>query len=465
MTAILGIDLGTSQAKALLCAPDGTVLGQGAASYPVVTPRDGWAESDPELWWRAVRSAVREAKAGPAAAVGLGQSNAEVAAIGIAGQMHGVVLCNERTVALRPAILWLDRRASSEMKRYELLTAAQVASLGSAPWPGTAGPMLLWLSRHEPGTYRAARWQLQPKDWLRFRLTGEVATDPTDASATLLYDLPRDTWALDVVESLGLRPDLLAPVRGSGEVSGALLSGPAAELGLAAGIPVVTGCADTAASLLAAGLTHPLEAGSGWALLTLGTGGQWIAPVDALDPDPAGNAYLCRAVDGRYRLVGMQNVGVALDWVRHMLGASWDELYAAAAAARPAAAGTASAARSPAAGLRFEPWLVSERGRSGGGWTGATLAHVREDLLRAALAGVAGLLRDGLDDLRAAGAAPRQVLLGGGGSGHPAWRALLAEVLGVPLHPASTPSLTARGATLLAQSALSGLGPLYRAMS
>jgi len=430
LTAFLGLDLGTSQVKAMMCASDGTIVGQGSASYPVATPRDGWAESDPELWWRAVRTAVREAKAG-----------AEVAAIGIAGQMHGVVLCNERSVVLRPAILWLDRRASSEMKRYELLTAAQVASLGSAPWPGTAGPMLLWLSRHEPGTYRAARWQLQPKDWLRLRLTGEVATDPTDASATLLYDLPGDTWALDVVESLGLRPDLLAPIRGSGEVAGTLLAGPAAELGLAPGIPVVTGCGDTAASLLAASRTHPLEAGSGWALLTLGTGGQWIAPVDALDPDPAGNTYLCRAVDGRYRLVGMQNVGVALDWVRHMLGASWDELYAAAG-------------RAAAAGLRFEPWLVSERGRSGGGWTGATLAHTREDLLRAALSGVAGLLRDRLDDLRATGTAPRQVLLGGGGSGHPAWRALLAEVLGVPLHPAPAPALTARGATLLAARAL-----------
>jgi xylulokinase len=452
LTAFLGIDLGTSQAKALLCAADGTVFGQGAASYPVATPREGWAESDPGLWWRAVRSAVREALT----------ASAEVAAIGITGQMHGVVLCDERAVVLRPAILWLDRRAESDVTRYERLTGAQLAALGSTPWPGAAGPMLLWLSRHEPSAYRAARWQLQPKDWLRLRLTGEAATDPTDASGTLLYDLRRDTWATGAVDALGLRTDLLPPIRGSAEVAGGLLDGPAAGLGLPPGIPVVVGCADTAASLLAARVDHPVEPGSGWALLTLGTGGQWIAPADSVDPDPAGNTYLLRAVDGRYRLAGTQNVGVALDWVRRVLGVSWDELYAAAS-------------RPPAPGLEFEPWLVSERGRSGGGWTGVALSHGRDDLLRAALDGVAGLLRNRLDDLRAAaegpgqsnaaaegpgqsntaGSAPRRVLIGGGGGRHPAWRALLAGRLDLPLHPVTAPSLTARGATLLAQSATS----------
>jgi xylulokinase len=425
VTALLGIDLGTSQAKALLCAPDGTILGQGEARYDIVAPRDGWAESDPGQWWRAVRSAVRAA------------APAEVAAIAITGQMHGVVLTSQRAVVLRPAILWLDRRASGEVPGYENLRPDQLRSLANAPWPGTAGPILRWLARHEPDVYRSARWQFQPKDWLRFVLTGEAATDPTDASGTLLYDMTRDAWSPDVADALGVRPGLLAPVRGPAEVAGLLRPVAAAELGLPPGVPVVTGCADTAASLLAADLP-----GADWALLTLGTGGQWIVPVEEAEPDPSGHTNLFRSVDGRYRLGGAQNVGVTLDWVRRTLDVSWDDLYGAAAV--------------PADGRRppvFRPWLVDERGNSGAGWTGLTLAHGRDDLLRAALAGVAGVLRDRLTDLRAAGCAPGRVLLGGGGSRHPAWRELLAQVLGVPLYPAAISSLTVRGATLLAAQA------------
>jgi xylulokinase len=296
--------------------------------------------------------------------------------------------------------------------------------------------VLLWLSKHEPDTYRAARWQLQPKDWLRFRLTGEPGTDPTDASGTLLYDLGRDAWAYDVADALGLRTDLLAPIRGSAEIAGSLRPDVASELGLPPGIPVATGCADTAASLLAADLP-----GDDWALLTLGTGGQWIVPGDAGPPDPSGHTNLFRSIDGSYRLAGAQNVGVTLDWVRRILDAGWDELYGAAAR---------RSSRDP----RFAPWLVSERGEdAGGGWSGVTLAHGREELMRAALVGVAGLLRDRLEDLRAVGCAPEKVLLGGGGSRHPAWRELLAETLGVPLYPAAMPWLTARGATLLAARA------------
>ena len=429
MTAVLGVDLGTSQVKVLCRDLNGAVLGQGAVTYPINAPRDGWAESDPELWWRAVQSAI--AAAAPA----------EVAAIALTGQMHGVVLCSKRTVVSRPAILWLDRRAGAEAECYRMLSPSRLAALGNMPWLGAAGPMLLWLREHEPSVYRAARWQLQPKDWLRFRMTGSADTDPSDASGTLLYDLPRDDWAWDVIEALGLRPDLFAPVHGSATVSGPLLPEIAAELGLPAGIPVVTGCSDIAASLLAARLPGP-----GWALLTLGTGGQWIMPLPVLGPvpgpDPTGNTTLVRTTDGLCRLGGSQNVGVALDWVRGVLGVTWDELYATAS--RPARDG-----------LEFVPWLVSERGNEGGGgWTGMRLAHTREDLMRAALAGVAGLLRDRLADLRAVGCEPERVLIGGGGARVARWRDLLGEVFGLPLRPAATPWLTAYGATMLAEGAV-----------
>ncbi|HEY1626915.1 MAG TPA: FGGY family carbohydrate kinase [Streptosporangiaceae bacterium] len=427
---VLGIDLGTSQAKAMLCAPDGTVLGRGAAGYEIAVPRDGWAETDPAHWWRAVVAAVRTAAVGP------------VAAIAVTGQMHGVLLVSEQSVVLRPAILWLDRRATAQAAAYRGLSARSLAVLGNAPAPGMAGPLLAWLARHEPDAYAAARWQFQPKDWLRFRLTGEPATDPTDASGTLLYDLSRGAWAQDVVDGLGLDSRLLPPVRGCAERAGALLPEAAAELGLRPGIPVATGASDTAASLLAASLPGPE-----WALLTLGTGGQWIMPAgSAADGDPTGRTSLFRAADGGlFRLGGAQNVGAALNWVRGVLGASWDELYGCAANA------AAAASRPPV----FNPELVTERPRdeaagAGGGWSGVTLAHTRDDLMSAALTGVAGLLRQRLDDLRAAGCVPEKVLLGGGGSRNPAWRDLLSDELGVPLYPATTPWLTARGATMIA---------------
>jgi xylulokinase len=458
VTVVLGLDLGTSQVKALVRAADGTVLHRSAAAYPVSTPRDGWAETNPEQWWLAVRTAIGA----------LGPARAEVRAIALAGQMHGLVLSSERAVALRPAILWLDRRATAEAADYP--GSPQV--LGNPPSPGMAGPLLLWLSRHEPDAYRQARWQLQPKDWLRLRLTGDPATDPSDASGTLLYDLAADAWAADVVRALGLNPDLLPPVRASAEVAGTLLPGPARDLGLRPGIPVAVGAADTAASLLAAGTlaagslaagtlaagalaagalaagalaAGSLAGGGGQrVLLTVGSGGQWIAPAAPL-PDPTGRTNLFRcAGPGTYRLAPAQNVGVTLDWVRRLLAASWDELYA-------------TAARQPAEPAPvFRPRLTAERWEepgAAGAWSGLTLAHQREDLMRAALLGVAGLLRERLDDLRTVGCDPAHVLTAGGGIRDPAWRQLLAEVLGVPLTPAPTSWLTATGACLLAATA------------
>jgi xylulokinase len=466
---VLGLDLGTSQVKALLCAADGTTLGQGTAGYQVATPRPGWAEANPEHWWQAACMAVRAA---------VGPAPAEVAGLAVAGQMHGVLLCTERAVALRPAITWLDRRAEAEAEDYQRLPEDLLARLGNAPSAGMAGPILLWLSRHEPDVYWQARWMLQPKDWLRSRLTGpgvQAATDPTDASGTLLFDLARNEWATDVARALGLRIDLLPAIRPPAEIAGPLLPAAAEHLGLRPGLPVAIGAADTAASLLAAHLP-PLPTGpppahppgrspppGPWGLLTLGTGGQLIVPLTpSLDipfsdnPDRgsaavSGTTNLFRSVDGgTYRLAGAQNVGVTLDWVRRTLGASWDELYATAA--RPWRADIPV----------FLPYLAGERWDhrdTGGAWTGLTLAHQREDLMRAALEGVAFLLRGKLDDLRAHDPpGPAAIQLAGGGSGPPSWRQLLADALGVPLYPAGDGWLTARGAALIAAAA-AGLAP------
>jgi len=424
--AVLGIDLGTSQVKALVMAPGGEILGRGRAGYRVVSPGEGLAETDPAEWWRATVAAVREALADASADV-------EVAAVGVGGQMHGVVLAADDGNAVRPAILWLDRRAEAEAARYGELPAELTRPLGNQASAGMAGPMLGWLAAHEPDVVRRARWALQPKDWLRMRLTGLAATDPTDASGTLLFDLARGVWADGVIDALGLPGEKLPPVLRTTEVAGQLLPGPANELGLTPGIPVATGAADTAAALYTADLD------AGWALLTVGTGGQWMVPEQEFRP--AGGTNLFAAVGGGfYRLAPVQNAGVALDWVRGVLGVTWQQLYDTAG--RPWRADTPV----------FLPYLARERWdpTMAGTWAGLTLAHTREDLMRGAIEGVAFLLRKRLDDLRSAGHQPEAVLLGGGGATHPAWRQLLADVLALPLYPADTSWLSAAGAARVA---------------
>jgi xylulokinase len=429
--AVLGIDLGTSGVKALLAGADGAVLGRGTARYPVRVPATGRAESAPEDWWLATRGAIREA---------LAEANrVAVTALAVAGQMHGVVLVDGRGAALRPAILWLDQRAAAEAATYAELPREYTAVLGNRPSPGMAGPLLCWLMTHEPYTVRAAWWALQPKDWLRLRLTGQAATDPTDASGTLLFDLAGNAWAGPLIEKLGVPREKLPPVRDSAGLAGPLLPGAAADLGLRPGIPVAVGAADTAAALSATGLR------ADEAMLNLGSGGQWVVLEDRFRPadtkNPTGTTNLYGAVGGGYyRLAPVQNVGVTLDWVRNLLGATWEELYDTAYRPRRRDA------------PRFDPYLSPERWNptATGAWTGLTLGHEREDLMRSALDGVAGLLRQRLDDLRAAGHAPRRLILGGGGATHPAWRALLAETLGLPLRDASTTWLTPTGAARLA---------------
>jgi xylulokinase len=437
--AVLGIDLGTSQLKALIATPDGEILGRGRAAYPVIVPAEGHAETDPEDWWRAARTAVREAlahAASSATTATTGRAGTEIVGLAVTGQMHGVVLAGADGRPRRQAILWLDRRAAAEAAGYGELPPDMTAPLGNQPSPGMAGPILRWLTRHEPASVDGARWALQPKDWLRMRMTGEAATDPTDASGTLLFDLPKNAWADELIEALGLPKDKLPDVREPTDTAGRLLPGAAAELGLDPGTPVATGTADTAAALYA--VYHRDRD----ALLTLGSGGQWVAAEPGFRPAP--NTNLFRAVGGGfYRLAAAQNVGTTLDWVRNVLDVSWQHMY-----------DTAGRPWRPDTPL-FLPYLTQERwdAAATGTWAGLTLAQQRDDLLRAALEGVAFLLRARLEDLRAAGHHPESAIIGGGGTRHPAWRQLLADVLGLPLHPAPTTWLSAAGATMVAATA------------
>src|SRR3989442_7254905 len=282
--------------------------------------------------------------------------------------MHGVVLSDHGGDPIRPALLWADGGARRQLEAYNALRGERRRQLANPPATGMAGPTLLWLRDNEREIYRRSHWALQPKDWLRLHLIHEAATEPSDASATLLYDLTTDYWARDVIDELELRIDFLAPIRESAEICGVLAAPAAAHLGIRANVPVVGGAADTAAAALAGGLLDP-----GPVQLTIGSGAQVVAPRDrlAIDPTARTHCYRAAAPDRWYAMAAIQNAGIALEWVRAILGATWDELYAEAFTVAPGADG-----------LIFLPYLTGERtpdfhSTARGAWIGLRLGHTR----------------------------------------------------------------------------------------
>jgi xylulokinase len=429
---LLGIDLGTGSAKALLLATDGTAVSEASISYPVHAPHPGWAESEPADWWLAVASAVRKA---------VGNHADQVQAISLSGQMHGVVIADESGQPLRPAILWADTRSSATLSAYHSLDAAILKRLGNPITAGMAGPTLLWLQEHEPTVYAQARWALQPKDWLRLRLTGEVATEPSDASGTLLYDVVSDNWARDAISALNLRSDWLPRIIPSSAIAGYLTAVASEHLGLRVGLPVIAGAADTAAAALGNGLLEP-----GLVQLTIGTGAQIITPRSQPIIDPHGRTHLYRSAvpNGWYTLAAMQNAGLALEWVRGILGLSWQQVYAKAFSVPPGCEG-----------LTFLPYLTGERTPHldpyvRGAWVGLGLHHTQAHLMRAALEGVAFALRQGFEALEATGFKATELRLAGGGTVEMPWKQLLTDVLRLPLYATTVTAASARGAALLA---------------
>ena len=426
----LGLDLGTSSAKAVMIDTGGNVLSQASAGYTVTSAKAGYAESEPAHWWAAVTACAREA----AHAAGVQPS-----AIGLSGQMHGLVLASGDGEPLRPALLWADSRATGSLRAYRLLGARALARLANPLAPGMTGPLLTWLAEHEPRTYSAARWALQPKDWVRARLTGEFHAEPSDASASLLYDVPGDRWDLEVVSALGLEVSLLAPLLPSaGAPAGRLRAEAAAELGLPAGIPVAAGAADTAAAALGSGIVS-----SGDIQLTVGTGAQVIRPqTTPVSRVAAGiNLYRSATPAGWYQMGATVSAGLSLNWVRETMNATWAELYASA--------DQPGRAHDPI----FVPHLSGERTpycdpALRGSWTAMSLAADRASLLRSALEGTAFAIRDALDALLA-DHRPLHLRLAGGGTLAAGWRQMLADVLEFPLHAVDVPAASGRGAALL----------------
>jgi len=444
----LGIDLGTGSLKLGIFDGDGVERAAASVAYALETPQPGWAEMTVERWWRALVEACAKLPESERAAV---------RAIGFSGQMHGVVLTDETGRALRPAMLWPDTRAHALLDAWpDALSDHAEHPQPNPVAPGMAGPLLRWVLQHEAQVAQAARWALQPKDWLRVALGGAFAADPSDACATALA-APDGTWDFALIERLGLPARWFAPLAASHEASGTLSAAAAQALGLPAGIVLATGAGDTPCAALGSGLTD-----EGDALLTTGTGGQIVVTAQSEPPARRGLHRYRSATGGWYTMAAMQNVGVALEAARGWLSYDWALAYADAFAAPPSET------------LTFLPYLSGERSpwldpTARGGWLGASLGDTRGTLMRSAFEGVAFALRAGLEAVRGTGAGagvsdfasertrdPAQtgqpvptLKLAGGGSVDARWRQLLADALDASLYAIDCPNAAARGAALL----------------
>jgi xylulokinase len=448
--SVLALDLGTGSVKAALVDDDLQVVASTSRPYAVRAPSPGAAETEPAAWHAAVGDAVSAVLA--SAAPGgrdAGRSAGPLTAVGVCGQMHGVVLLGPDGAALAPAVLWPDTRAEREVERLAVTPAAVRARLGNPLVPGMAGPLLAMLARTQPGVLWRAVAAVQPKDWLRVALGGPsaVAADPSDASATLLWDVPGNRWDAQVCDLLGVDVALLPPVRASHEVVGRTTG----ALGLPPGLPLVAGAGDTASAALGTGTVRP-----GRGFVAVGTGAQVVVPLPAPTvPGPSPVTHTYRAAvpatttGGWYRMGAVQNAGLVLERVLAWLGAGWDEALGALRERR-----SGDPVFLPHLSGERTPWLDPHLR---GAWTGLGLEHDRAALLRSALTGVACAVADALDAVIDTGADPGVPLLVGGGSVHPAWRQLLADVLRTPLRPAAAPDAAVRGAAALA---LVGTGAL-----
>ena len=441
MRLFLGIDTSTTATKALLADAGGRVLAVGSTPHTVQTPHPLWSEQDPAEWWAATQQSIQQALAEA------GATGADVAAVGLTGQMHGLVLLDADGETVRPAMLWNDGRAQAECDQIRQRLgglAALVAETGNDAFAGFSAPKLLWVREHEPQIYARVAQVLLPKDYLRYRLTGAYGADRAGAGGTLFLDLASRDWSDTVLDALDVPRDWLPPTHEGPEVTGEISAEAAQATGLRAGTPVVGGGGDQAATAVGVGAVRP----DVWAL-SLGTSGVVFAPTDAPHTAPQGRAHAFpHAVPGLWHLMGvMLSAAGSLRWYRDTFAPKTD--YDALLA-------EATGVPSGADGLTFLPYLSGERTPHAnplaqGGFVGFTLRHARGHATRAVLEGVAFGLRDNLELLRQSGvAAPSDVRVAGGGAVSPLWRQILADALGVPLSPVQTPEAAAFGAALLA---------------
>jgi xylulokinase len=437
---VLGLDVSTTATKAVLVDSTGAVRGIGTAEYGFNTPRPLWSEQDPEAWWGGATSAISSVLSGAAV------SSDDVVAIGLTGQMHGLVLLDDADCVLRPAILWNDQRTAAECDAIRAAVGPErlIAITGNDALTGFTAPKLVWVRDHEPEVWARAAHVLLPKDYLRLRLTGEHALDKADGAGTLLFDLAARDWSPEVLEALEIPAGWLPPTFEGPQVTGVVTASAAAATGLAAGTPVIAGGGDQAANAVGVGVVGPGEMA-----LSLGTSGVVFAATDRPLFERRGIVHaFCHAVPGRWHMMSvMLSAAGSLRWFRDALAPDLEF---------GALVDTASDVEAATDGLFFLPYLTGERSPypdpfARGGFVGLTLGHDRRHMTRAVIEGVAFGLRDGLDLMLSAGVpAPTRIRASGGGIASPLWRSILADVLETEIATVSTTEGAAYGAAVLA---------------
>lgn len=436
----LGIDIGTGGSRALLVDHAGRVVAAHTAAHDdILMLQPLWAEQRPENWWDATVTAIR----GVLSAAGV--KGSDIQGIGLSGQMHGLVILDDANQVIRPALIWCDQRSQKQVDWVNRAVgkARVLECIANPVLTGFTLPKLLWVRDNEPERYARVRKVLLPKDYVRFRLTGEFATEVSDASGTALFDVVKRRWSYELADAVGVDRSVLPACFESSEVSGCITPEVAERTGLATGTPVVGGGGDQAASAVGNGIVAP-----GLISCTLGTSGVVFAHMEEVAYDPAGRVHtFCHAVKGKWHVMGVtQGAGLSLQWFRNQLapGVDYDTLMAEAATA-PAGS----------QGLYWLPYLMGERtphldATARGGWLGLTARHRRADLIRALVEGVSYSQKDCLDIVESLGVSVASVRASGGGAKSPFWRQVLADVFARPVVTLESQEGSALGAALLA---------------
>jgi len=451
--AVLGIDLGTSSVKSLLMAVDtGDTLAQAAVDYPLSMPQPGWVEQNPSDWLtsaiQSIQHVMQQAEVQPE----------DVIAVSFSGQMHGLVCLDKRREVVRPAIIWADQRSVEQCEKIKRTLPSDIL-IHEVCNPVVTGFMLpswLWLKQHERETVRKTRWLLLPKDYLRLCFTGELYSEPSDASGTLLFNVKQRTWSKEVMNRLDISPNLQPEIIDSAGTAGKLLPHIASVLGLMPGIPVICGASDQSCQAVAQGAVL-----QGDVTCTIGTGGQVLAVCQQPIYDASLRVHLfCHAVPATWHLeAATLSAGLSLKWLRETMCP--EDTYADMA--------DLAASISPGSeGLIFRPYLLGERTPlmdpdARASFTGLSLRHSKAHLIRAVMEGVVFSLRQGYETLERLGVETDQITLSGGGTRHALWQQLVSDIFNKRIRGSDNPEASARGAAILAAAGSGVYGSVIEA--
>ncbi len=449
MAYLLGIDIGTSGTKTVLFDLSGNSVASDTQEYPLYQPQNGWAEQDPEDWWKASYTSIGNVikKSGVEAS--------EIKGIGLSGQMHGAVLLDKEDKVLRKAIIWCDQRSARECEEITNRVGARrlIEITANPALTGFTASKILWVRNHEPEVFDQVRKVLLPKDYIRLCLTGETATEVSDASGMQLLDVPNRKWSLEVLDKLGLDKSMLGKVYESQEITGQITPKVAALTGLKAGTPVVGGAGDQAAGAVGNGIVK-----SGVISSVIGTSGVVFAYTDKVSIDPEGRVHtFCHAVPDTWHVMGVtQGAGLSLQWFRNQF--CQEEMSTARLIDVDAYQLTdkeAALSQIGANGLIYLPYLMGERTPHldpdcRGVFFGLSAKHTKRDMIRAIMEGVAFSLRDCLDIIKKMGIPVQEVRASGGGGKSPLWRQIQADLFGTPLYTVNSSEGPALGVALLA---------------